>query len=474
MAGLNWLDWDKAAFLKAKKEKKPILLGISARWCHWCHTMDRLTYANKEISSFISKNFIPIKVDTDERPDINERYNVGGWPTTAVLAHDGEIVSAATYVPPEHMIKFLEDASGRFKKYKPKKKAKEKPSKPLPFDQEYFWKMVKSFYDPVNGGFGLEPKFPNHEILGYLVWRIMKLKDKEASKMFDHTLTKMLKGEIFDHVGGGFFRYATQQNWTIPHFEKMLEDNSRLLAYCLFAHRVFKKEEYLTAANKTLFWLFSMMYDHEKGVFFASQDADEAYCNLPLTERMRHEVPSVDRRIFTDCNAAMIMALSEAAILDPEYDKVAFKLLESLYKMSVRGCVAHCYPAEKSLFLFKDHAYLLLGLLWAFKRTNKLEWKAKAMTVAKALEKFYDKKNGGFYDILASKDAVGRLKERKKQVNENAFVALVLFKLAQITSESKYVKMAQKTLQAVSSQAMMMGPYAAGYAVAVGELQKNI
>jgi hypothetical protein len=473
MAGLNWLDWDKSAFLKAKKEKKPILLGISAKWCHWCHTMDRLTYSNKEIIEFINNNFVPIRVDTDERPDVNDRYNVGGWPTTAVLAHDGEIVSAATYVSPEHMIKFLEDAISRFKKYKPKKAKKEEPSKPLPFDQEYFWKMIKSFYDPVNGGFGLEPKFPHHEILGYLVWRVMKLKDKDAAKMLDFTLSKMLKGEIFDGAGG-FFRYATLQNWTIPHFEKMLEDNSRLLAYYLFAYRVFKKEEYLTAANKTLFWLVSMMYDREKGVFYASQDADEGYCKLPLSERVHREPPAIDRRIFTDCNAAMIMALSEAAILDPEYDKVALKLLESLYKLSVRGCVAHCYPAEKPLFLFKDHAYLLLGLLWAFKRTNKLEWKSKAMTVAKALERFYDKKNGGFFDILASKDSVGRLKERKKIVNDNAFAALVLFQFAQVSQDSKYVKMAQKTLQAVSSQAMMMGPYAAGYAVAVGELQNNI
>src|SRR3990172_3102857 len=205
---MNWFDWGKEAFLKAKKEEKPSLLGISAKWCHWCHTMDRLTYSNATVLEFINKNFVPVCVDTDERPDINDRYNVGGWPTTAVLAHDGEIVSAATYIPPEHMVKFLEDAIDRFKKYKPKKSGKEKPLKPLPFDQEYFWKMIKSFYDPINGGFGLEPKFPHHEILGYLVWRIMKLKDKDASKMLDFTLSKMLKGEIFDSAGG-FFRYAT-------------------------------------------------------------------------------------------------------------------------------------------------------------------------------------------------------------------------------------------------------------------------
>jgi uncharacterized protein YyaL (SSP411 family) len=252
----------------------------------------------------------------------------------------------------------------------------------------------------------------------------------------------------------------------------MLEDNAKLLAYYLFAYKVLKKDECLTASNKTFFWLFTNMYDHEKGVFYASQDADEAYCKLPLTERMRHEPPAVDKTIFTDCNAAMVMALSEASELDSSYADVLLKLLNSLYKLNVRGCVAHYYPAEKPLFLLKDHLYLLMGLLFAFRQTNKLEWKSKALTVWKALEKFYDKKNGGFYDILPSKDAVGRMKDRKKPVNENAFAALVLRLLSTFTGDKKYEKMARKTLQAVAAQAMMMGPYAAGYAVAMGELHK--
>ncbi len=473
MERLNWLDWGKEAFLKAKKEKKPVLLDISAVWCHWCHTMSRETYSNEKISEFINKNFVSIKVDTDKRPDINERYNVGGWPTTAILAHDGEVVSAATYVPPQHMIKFLEDSLVRFKKYKPAKKKKEAFPKPVEFDQDAFYGMVKSFYDPVNGGFGLEPKFPQHDIVEYLIWRVLKLKDGDAKKMLDHTFMKMLKGEFFDHVGGGFFRYATQQNWTIPHFEKMLEDNARLLTNYLSAYRLFGRKEYLSAVNKTLFWLFTMMYDNDKGLFYGSQDADEAYCKLPLTERMRHEAPSIDKTIYTDRNAEVALALFEAASMEPEYTKVALKLLESLYKLNVRGCVAHYYPAEKPVYLLRDHVNLLAALIYAFKITGKLEWKAKALTVAKALEEFYDKKNGGFYDILSSKDSVGKLKERRKPVFENAFAALILRLLGMITKDKKYEKMAQKSLHAVSADAMALGPYAATYAVAVGELGRG-
>ncbi len=470
MEGLNWQEWSKAAFLRAKKEKKPVLLGISARWCHWCHTMDRLTYSNKEIIEFISKNFIPIRVDTDLRPDINDRYNVGGWPTTAILAADGEIVSAATYVPPEHMVHFLEDAISRSKKYKPSKKKIVKEM-PVEFDEQQFYTIVKSYYDPVNGGFGLEPKFPHPEILEYLIWRVMKHKDTEAKKMLDFTFKKMLDGEIFDHVGGGFYRYATGQNWTIPHFEKMLEDNARILSCYFYACRFFDRKEYLTAVNKTIFWLFTVMYDHDKGVFYGSQDADEQYCKLPLTERMRHEQPFIDKTIYTYANVAMAMALFEAGTLDKKYNDIGLKLLESLYKMNLRGGVAHSYPSEKPLFLFKDNMCLLAALVRAFKVTNRLEWKTKALIVAKAMEKFYDRKNGGFYDVLASKDAVGKLKERRKNVEDNAFAALVLKMLAEISKEPKYEKMAQKTLHAVSNQAIVLGPYAATYAIAFGELK---
>src|SRR3989344_4729734 len=165
-----WNSWSKEVFVKAKKNKKPVLLNISASWCHWCHTMDELTYSDENISNFISKNFTPVRVDTDKRPDINERYNVGGWPSTLVLTFDGESVSGATYVPPQAMVSFLEDALLKLKKYKPKKKHLLAKAQ-VPFDNEEFFELVKGFYDPVNKGFGLEPKFLHPELLEYLLSR---------------------------------------------------------------------------------------------------------------------------------------------------------------------------------------------------------------------------------------------------------------------------------------------------------------
>jgi len=468
MERLNWLEWGKDAFTRAKNEKKPILLDISAVWCHWCHTMERLTYSNPEISDFIKKNFIPIKVDTDKRPDINDRYNVGGWPSTVILAHDGEVVSAATYVPPQHMIRFLEHALESFKKYKPsrEKKLVQKPAKVVDLD---VFELVKQFYDPADGGFGLEPKFPNIDILDFLLWRCMRGKDLVAQKMLEHSLKAMSNGEIFDRVGGGFFRYATMRNWSIPHFEKMLEDNARLLAVYLHAYKLFKRHEYLTVANKILFFLFTMLYDHKDGVFYASQDADEEYCKLPLEKRFV-KLPAIDKTIYTDMNAQTALSLFVAAELDKGYEKVALNILEHLYKNAMKGGIIH--SKETQAYLLRDHVFLLGAFVHAFNVTQKLEWKVRAELVAKALERFYDKKYGGFFDILSTKDSVGRLKQRKKPMYENCAAALILKELARITKNAKYEKMALKSLEALTPGIQNYGPYACTYAIAVSELRK--
>lgn len=463
---VRWFDWDKSVFVKSKKEKKPVLLCVGASWCHWCHTMDRLAYSDKEIVNFINANFVAVRVDTDKRPDVNERYNVGGWPSTVVLASDGELIWAATYVAKENMLSFLEKGLIAFKKYKSKKSKIVKQS--LRFDSEQFYSQLNSFFDPVNGGFGLEPKFFYSDLLGFLIWRVSVLKDSHARQMLDLTCARMSKGQVFDKVEGGFFRYAAHQDWSFPHFEKLLEDNGYLLSLYFWAYKLFNKDEYLTVINKNLYWLFTMLYDHSSGLFFASQDADEGYCKLPLTERGKHS-PAVDRTILTDANAVLAISFFHLSMIDKDYEKLALRLLDSLYKLNVRGLVAHS-NSDKPLYLFKDQIYLFGALVQAFAQTGKLEWKSKALSVAKGLEKFYDKKNGGFFDVLPN--GIGRLKLRKKQVHENGFAVLVLKSFAQLTGDSKYLKMAEKTLKGVETEAVLAGPLAATYAIARAEMQK--
>lgn len=461
---VKWRSWNRQAFSEAKKRKKQVLLSIGTSWCHWCHTMDRETYSDRKVAQYINKKFVPVRVDTDERPDINNRYNVGGWPSTLILMPDGEAVSGATYVPPQQMKGFLEDGLKRAKRYKP---VKRKPVTVSSFDvnPNEIHDAVRAYFDPVNGGFGLEPKFLNADILEYLLWRAYALKDAEARKMLDKTFAGMLDGEVFDHVGGGFFRYATQRNWTMPHFEKLLEDNARLVSAYFHGYRLFKRDEYLTAVNKTLFFLFTVLYDHERGVFFGSQDADERFCKLTWEERVKHEWPVVDERVFTDQNAAMALTLFELSTMKPKYAELALRLLEFLCKKAVTGKgVTHV--VGKKVFLLRDAVYLLTALLQAYTVTKEPGWKVRTLIVAKFLEEFYDKKEGGFFDVKPKRNAIGRLKLERKPLQENALAVLSLRVLAKLTQKRKYAVMAERTMQAVSAQALALGPRAALYALA--------
>lgn len=457
---VKWGEWGKAAFVRARKEKKPVLLSIGASWCHWCHTMDELTYDNEEIARFIHEKFTPVRVDTDQRPDINERYNVGGWPSTVILASDGEPVSAATYVPPEAMVSFLEDALVRLKKHKSKKQKSKEP-KLVKHDKEAFYDLVKSFYDPANKGFGLEPKFLHQDLLEYLLAQ----KDAAAQKMLADTLLATYKGEVFDQHGGGFFRYATQRNWSFPHFEKLLEDNAQMLSVYVQVYEKNKKQEFLEAINKILFFLLTTLYDVPRGIFYASQDADEGFCKLNWEERAKAEPPYVDEAVYTSANAIAAKALLVVSRHEKEYEPIALKTLDFLWR-SLRGGVPHNLDGKEPLYLLKDAVALLDAFVAAFHATNRLEWKSRAESTAKHLERFYDKKNGGFFDILASKDAVGRLKVRRKPVNENARAALALNALSKMTQNEKYSLIAQKSLDAVSADAFALGAYAAIYALA--------
>ena len=365
------------------------------------------------------------------------------------------------------MVSFLEDALARFKTYKPKKR-KPLSARQIPFNTEEFYELVKTFYDPVNKGFGLEPKFLHPEILEYLLFK----KDAQSKKMVEETLHAMGKSEVFDSNGGGFFRYATQANWTFPHFEKLLADNARMLEIATLAYEHSKNPELLTIINKTLFFLLTTLYDSPTGAFYSSQDADEKYCSLSWEERAKEEPPYVDETVYTDANAALAKALFAVSRHEKEYLPIALKTLDFLWK-HLRGGVPHNLADEKSLYLLKDAVGLLDVFVAAFHATNRLEWKSRAETVAKHLERFYDKKNGGFFDILASKDAVGRLKERKKPVNEHGRAALALHALAKMTKNEKYSLVAQKSLDAVSADAFALGAYGATYALAAELLAKE-
>ncbi|MEK6857704.1 MAG: DUF255 domain-containing protein [Nanoarchaeota archaeon] len=459
---IKWLDWNKSAFEKSKTEKKPVLLGISAVWCHWCHNMDNLAYSDKSVIEFINNNYIPIRVDTDKRPDVNESYNVGGWPTTAILSSEGELLNGATYLPIEDMLPFLRNGIDLFIQKRESAIHEEvKPIIPekLSSPNDFMNLVIDSFSDSVNGGFGLEPKFPHFEILEYLFTQ-PKYKD-----MLLKTLNSMANSDLQDVEAGGFYRYATQQNWSIPHYEKMLEDNAKHLLIYLNAYELTKESKYKNVSENIIRFLLSVLFDEQNIAFYGSQDADEAYCFLSLKEREKSNPPYIDKTIYTDWNALTSKAFIKASSVlnQKSYLEVALKNIEFIFSKCFKRFVLH-YP-DSEVIMLRDHIALLSVLLDAYEATKDNKYLKKSEEIVELLFKnFYDKTNGAFFSTLRSD--IGELSIRKKRFNENCLISMELLRFDKLANQN-HSKEIEKTLLFFHSSARNYGFLAVSYTLAV-------
>ncbi len=300
---IQWHEWGEEAFAIAQRENKPMLLDIGAVWCHWCHVMDRESYDNPEIAEIVNQHFIAVKVDRDERPDIDSRYQVavssisgqGGWPLTAFLTPDGKPFYGGTYFPPD-------DHYGRpsFKRvllsisnaYREKNDdvveqaklvegaishAESFAGKSAEFSPTVIDAIVKSalrMFDPQNGGFGSAPKFPHSAGLDLLIDQYVRTGDERLRSVFVTTLEKMALGGVYDQLAGGFHRYSVDERWIVPHFEKMCYDNSELLKNYVHAYQATGSEFFASVARDIIRWMDEWLSDREHGGFYASQDAD--------------------------------------------------------------------------------------------------------------------------------------------------------------------------------------------------------
>jgi uncharacterized protein len=326
-AGLvQWRAWSPETLKEARTKDRLLLLSLSAVWCHWCHVMDETTYSNEEIIAFINEHFIPVRVDADMRPDIDSLYNQGGWPSTAILTPQGEVISGGTYIPPEEMLARLKRASARYSSdrkaiasriedMKAMKELRDLESKtmsnqPGKGDLDNIVQLIKGSFDEKNGGFGTGQKFPSPETIDFLLSMYAKNRDPEIGKIITVTLERMGKGEIFDNREGGFFRYATKPDWSGPHYEKLLEMNAGLIRNYAEASQLFGNKEYGRIAEKCLGYIESTLYDSESGAFFGSQDADEEYYRV--RDRTHMKAPIVDRIVYSDSSSLMVSALISA------------------------------------------------------------------------------------------------------------------------------------------------------------------
>ncbi|MEJ2240620.1 MAG: DUF255 domain-containing protein, partial [Candidatus Bathyarchaeota archaeon] len=415
---VKWLPWNKNTFTKAQELDIPILLGISAVWCHWCHVMDETTYSNKEVVEHINKNFIPIRVNRDRRPDIDKRYNMGGWPSTVFLTPEGEILTGGTYIPPQQMMFILDQVNRSYKQNKIELKTKikliqEKQQKyetqrimdDVEFHSitDYLTFEITSQFDHIYGGFGSAPKFPHSEALRFILLQYFLKSHNAALNIVKKTLLKMGEGGIFDKEEGGFFRYSTTNDWSVPHYEKMCEDNAKLLINYLEASQITGEIAFKNKAKSVLEYVDSKLSNKENGGFYGSQDADEVYYKLKLSERSRKIPPKIDQTIFTDWNAIMSSAylLASVVFADQKYQNFALKTIEYILRTFKPTKGIKHYINEKnneySGFL-TDHVYMTKCLIDSYQITSNQKFLDIAENIAEFMIKNLWNKNGGFYD----------------------------------------------------------------------------
>src|SRR6059036_2285571 len=308
MNKIQWLEWGRESFDKARSLGKPILLDITGSWCHWCHVMDDTSYSDSAVIDLVNKNFIPVRVDTDKRPDVNRRYNMGGWPTTAFLDNEGRIITGGTYIPPQQLREVLRSVLDFYGTNKSRIGSKLQLTRiPQAKNEALSDSITKDIattiavnFDIDYGGFGFEPKFPHTDALEYALLRYRYHGEKEMLTVVTKTLDKMGNGGIYDKVEYGFFRYSTTRDWSIPHFEKMAEDNARMLAVYLHAFQLTRRPLYRDRAEGIVKYVNSSLADLEKGGFFGVRMQMRSTTNsIFQAERLGRLPPLIGRFTLT-------------------------------------------------------------------------------------------------------------------------------------------------------------------------------
>ncbi|MCF6340733.1 MAG: thioredoxin domain-containing protein [Sulfurimonas sp.] len=536
---VDWYPWSDEAFTKAKHENKAIFISIGYSSCHWCHVMEEKVFKNQECADILNKHFVSIKVDREERPDIDKHYQevymllnrrAGGWPTSIFCTPKNKPFFAGTYISAEsrqdsiegmgfieltkligskisqndeQIYKNADEIEDFLKQY-------EHPKEATILKEDFaknFMLQVKNNYETKDGGFSVAPKFPHTSTLGTLLIIDKLYDDKTAKSMLIHTLDSMKKGGMYDLVDGGFCRYSVDNEWKVPHFEKMLYDNALLCEIYTNSYLAYQDETHLQTAKEIAdFWHNYMSEDY---LFYSASDADSQgaegtyfiyeykevynileknnYKNIELILdylsvttngnfngkniirfkntkipqefnsikillsqlRSKREYPFIDTKIQTSWSSMMIKALFTLGNIDDSYKQRAIENLDSLLKtMFIDEKLYHTtliHKTPKVEAFLEDYAHLAQALITAFNSTQDEIYLVRAQYfVNTALEKFYTK---GVWNF-----SIGEFKT-KADITDNIYTSSVgvmvdvLLSLAILIEDEKYNHFAFKTLE---------------------------
>jgi uncharacterized protein YyaL (SSP411 family) len=484
---IDWLPWGADAFARAAREGKPVLLSITAAWCRACHEMDRTTYADPAVATLVRDGFVPVRVDTDRRPDINDRYNLGGWPTTAFLTADGDVLTGGTFVPADRMCGILDRVAAAATNLKHHARGpagavgeggpslaeagaeggseggRENAADHVvqhDVDVDRLIISIFSTFDEEHGGFGIEPKFPHTAALSLAMALYRGTGDARWRQIVERTLDAMFDGGLWDAERGGFFRYAVTRDWHLQHREKLLETNAALLRVYAEAAALWERAEDADRCRRIGAFITGTL-GAESGGYYGSDS---------------------DRVLYLDANAAASGALLAAATIlgDSALGQEALASFERVLLLCYKPGlgVAHYFDGSARVRgLLTDHVAAIAALLDAHDVSGGEPYRMMAEELARLIVRdMWDPVAGGFVDRAGAPDDIGLLRARRKPFVENADAARALARLARLEPRKGFGDPAvfrdylPGALRASAAQIDGQGPRAAHYALARREL----
>lgn len=490
---VQWADLDAAALKRAQDDNRIVLVNVVASWCHWCHVMEEQTYADPEVAALLREHFVTIRVDSDARPDVAERYRAWGWPATAVLSPDARpVLELRGYQPPARFAALLRELVADRDAGTLRHRSVAEPKPPIDEDVAALRSRVTAqldgYFDPDRGGWGMRQKYPfaapiEHALLrarvhGQSIWQERAL------------LTLRGQTHLIDPVWGGMYQYSLRGDWHHPHFEKITAIQAGAIESFALAAAVTGDAGWIRPARAVASYMLEMMQDPDGG-FFTSQDADlrrddgtsilgTDYYALSDPQRRAQGVPRIDRNVYADLNGAMIAALVRlhAVTGDDEMLAAAIAAAHRIlgHHADPRGGLRHAAEPGSLLYL-RDQAAMGRGLLALHRATGERTWLERAEGLAMFIRgELEDAEHGGFFTHTEDSDATGVFAVRRKPLEENGLTVQFFVELHHLLDQdgaaTPWLTSARRAVSAVGSaeQVESEGRIVGEYALALEAL----
>jgi uncharacterized protein YyaL (SSP411 family) len=488
-----WQPWSKASFERARTEQRLILVNVVATWCHWCHVMEETTYRDPEVAALLRDHFTTIRVDSDARPDVAERYREWGWPATGVLSPDAQpVLELRGYQEPRGFAARLRQLVADRDRGSLRHREADDPAPPreqraLDAIRVQVAAQLDGYYEPAQGGWGKQQRYPAPGPIEHAFVRARIDDDPASAAQALTTLASAAK--LIDPVFGGMYQYSVGGDWDHPHFEKITAIQAGAIRNFAWAHRLTGDARWLTHARDVARYMTTMMRSDDGG-FYTSQDADlrregapavlgaEYYAVPSAAGRRALGIPRIDTEVYADLNGMMIEALCDlhAASGDREpleqAEVTAQRLLET--HADPGGGFRHRAVDPEARLYLRDQVAMGRGLLALHRTTGDPAWLAHAERVAAfMLASLRDPESGAFFVHTVDPDAVGVFARRRTPYEENGLAARLLAALHRATDgdgtiPTPYLAAAERALESlgdparVADEGRIIGQFALG------------